>query len=186
MCQNIISAVKHYIYDSADGPGPAGIMQTPFKRKLLWHLLSENTASDTSIPEILKRVNMKDVVYWVANSWKEGSNESLAEVWKKLLPASSEVSSGAVNANVPEDNSCSDLPELSAQVDSEDVHVMVQDWLEDETPDPGHQILTDQEIVAETMVHNDQPIGVEDSKSDDDMRTLQKPVTAAQAAVDAL
>ena len=44
--------------------------KTRYKRKLLAHITLENESEDKSVPDILKGLTMKDVVYWVAAAWK--------------------------------------------------------------------------------------------------------------------
>ena len=38
-----------------------------------------------SIVEFVKQINMKDVVYMIAAAWKDNSNLTLRQSWKKLL-----------------------------------------------------------------------------------------------------
>jgi len=57
-----------------------------YKRKLLSHVILENESENKSVPEILKGINMKLVVYWIASAWDEASSDSLEKAWKKLLP----------------------------------------------------------------------------------------------------
>ena len=57
-----------------------------YKRKLLGHIILENESDEKSVPDILKGITMKDVVYWVAAAWQEASNDSLQKAWRNLLP----------------------------------------------------------------------------------------------------
>lgn len=50
-----------------------------YKRKLLGHIILENESEDKSVPDILKSIMMKDVVYWMAAAWQEASNDSLCK-----------------------------------------------------------------------------------------------------------
>ena len=168
-------------------PMDQGILESckrRFKRKLLWHVLTENESSNMSVPDILKKVNMKDVVYWVAEAWKEGSNESLAKAWKKLLTASSDMPAVTEGDDVTENGISDDLPDLAGRNDSEDMRAVVDVWLGDDANDPGHQILTDQEIVVEILAHNDPSINVDSSDDEGDDNELVaegKEVTPQQA-----
>ena len=44
----------------------------------------ENELADKSVPEILKAITMKYVVYWIAAAWEEASIGSLRN-WHNLL-----------------------------------------------------------------------------------------------------
>ena len=57
-----------------------------YKRKLLTHIILENESADKSVPEILKAITTKDVVYWRAAAWEEASIDSLRKAWCNLLP----------------------------------------------------------------------------------------------------
>ena len=57
-----------------------------YKRKLLAHIILENESADKPVPEILKAITMKDVVYWIAATWEEASTDSLHNDWRNLLP----------------------------------------------------------------------------------------------------
>ena len=59
-----------------------------YKRKLLSHIIMENESPHLSVPEILQKVTLKDVVYWISAAWNEASNDSLRKAWKHLLPES--------------------------------------------------------------------------------------------------
>ena len=51
-----------------------------YKRKLLAHIILENESADKPVPEILKAIPMKDVVYWIASAWEEASLTRMS--WK--------------------------------------------------------------------------------------------------------
>ena len=63
-------------------------MKKRYKRKLLSLIIMENESPDLSVPDILKKVTLKDVVYWISAAWNEGSSDSLCKAWKHLLPES--------------------------------------------------------------------------------------------------
>ncbi len=74
-----------------------------YKKRLLRHLIFENESSSLPLPNILKQLTIKDVVYWSAQSWEEASSSSLARAWNKLLqtaqtslPLASSAADGAV------------------------------------------------------------------------------------------
>ena len=57
-----------------------------YKRRLLHNLIIENELSELSVPEILKTITLKDVVYWITEAWSEASCDSLRKAWRNLLP----------------------------------------------------------------------------------------------------
>ena len=47
-----------------------------YKKNLSRHLRIENASSILSIPEIVKKITMKDAVYWCAQAWEETGLDS--------------------------------------------------------------------------------------------------------------
>ena len=82
-------------------------------------MLSENELRDVRVPQILKTVNMKNVVYWVAESWIEGSNSSLSQAWKKLLPELVATKYPGNETAVPSAVDNIEAPDLAVQSDDE-------------------------------------------------------------------
>ena len=84
-------------------------LKRQYKRKLLSHIIMEN--EDSSVPELLKSVTMKDVVYWISEAWNEATNDSLAKAWKQLLSESPDDSS---EVSTPNDEERDDEVEMTA------------------------------------------------------------------------
>ena len=62
-------------------------MKKQYKHKLLSHIIMDIELPDLSVPDILKKITLKNVVYpWISAAWNEGSSDSLRKVWKHLLP----------------------------------------------------------------------------------------------------
>lgn len=57
-----------------------------YKRELISHIILEDESEDKSVPNILKSVTMKNVVYGIAAAWEKATNDSLCKAWQKLLP----------------------------------------------------------------------------------------------------
>lgn len=160
----------------------------PCKRryKLLSQIVLEEESEDKSVPELLKAVTMKDVVYWIADAWKEATDDSLRKAWKNLLPEStgSESSSeSAARGDQPTAEAAVDDPPVADIVDSvrPDMRDAVAEWMEADTNEPGHQILSDDEIVAEVVVSEEEGDG-----SDEDEGEPVPPTVTPSAAFDAL
>ena len=78
-----------------------------YKGKLLAHILLENESTDKPVPEILKAITMKDVVYWIAAAWEEASPKSLHKAWRILLHES-DPDDGVSDSDVSLDSSIAD------------------------------------------------------------------------------
>ncbi len=91
-------------------------LKNRYKKHLLQHLIIENESSSLTIPEVLKQITIKDVVYWSAQAWDEASSSSLASGWKKLLQCET-VSQQSVSDSVTAEVVASDKHrEVSADV----------------------------------------------------------------------
>lgn len=122
-----------------------------YKKKLLSHVILESKSEDKSVPEVLKGINMKHVVYWISSSWDEASPDSLRKSWKKLLPECSSDS----DPDTQDDDSSSQLvnaevTEIASQL-GQDIENDITHWMEADVGDPGHQIMDDDEIVADMV-----------------------------------
>lgn len=59
-------------------------LKKKYRRRLLQRLL-QTTEGEGTIVEFLKNTTMKDVVYWVAESWDDIKTETLKKSWNKIL-----------------------------------------------------------------------------------------------------
>ena len=57
-----------------------------YKKQLLRHIILENGTSTLTVPEIVKKLTIKDAVYWSAQAWEEVTSLSLSRAWNKLIP----------------------------------------------------------------------------------------------------
>ncbi|GBM55381.1 hypothetical protein AVEN_120180-1 [Araneus ventricosus] len=72
-------------------------------RKMLLRKLIESDGSSDFLLQLLKNVTMKDVIYWVSESWDNVTQNCLAKSWKKLR--SSIADSSKVEQNEQKRNS---------------------------------------------------------------------------------
>ena len=63
-------------------------MKRRYKKSLLRHLILENASSTLSIPNLLKALTIKEVVYWSAQAWEGVPEDTLKRGWNKLLKSS--------------------------------------------------------------------------------------------------
>ena len=57
-----------------------------YKKQLLRHVILENESYMLTVPEIVKKLTIKDGVYWSAQAWEEATSTSLSRAWNKLIP----------------------------------------------------------------------------------------------------
>ena len=120
-----------------------------YKRKLLSLIILENASSDSSVPYLLKKVTMKDVVYWISASWNEASTDSLVKAWKHLLFESTDTPESSEDFT-QDDEGCSDEVDMAVGL-GPDVQDSVAEWFDSSVTDPGYQIIDDDEIVANAL-----------------------------------
>ena len=63
-------------------------MKQRYKKYLLHNVIIENSASSSSIPDIVKGVTIRDAVYWISQTWDEISEVTIKKSWRKLIPSS--------------------------------------------------------------------------------------------------
>lgn len=142
MDQNVIQTVK-----------------TAYKKSLLYGILSK----EGSVIEALKKTNLKDVVFNLANAWKKLSTKTIVCSWKKLWPTLSLLQAYEKQKKVdPEqqnkDTELNDLREAIIEQlvdDPNDVTATdIDAWLTGEEEEQ-YQIMTDDEIVADILDNGD-------------------------------
>ncbi len=97
-------------------------------------------------PTILKAITIKDAVYWIAEAWEEASSDSLRKAWRKLLHES--VSEDVSTEDTCPDSSIAETIETAGSLGSE-TQEAIAEWMDADIDEPGHQVLDDDEIVAE-------------------------------------
>ena len=153
--------------------GVLGPLKRRYKHKLLLHIIMENENPDSSLPELLKMVTMKDVVYWISDAWNEASSDSLAKAWKQLLPETPTTPESS-EISTQDDEGSNDEMEMTAAL-GQDIQDTVAEWLDSDLADPGHQITDDEEIVADTLKTNN------DEESDEEEGIEESTVTPHEA-----
>lgn len=152
-----------------------------YKRKSLANIILENDSTDKPVPDILKAVRMKEVVYWIAADWKETTEDSLRKAWPNLFPES---------ANDTEEPVIEDLLDrknaiaYSAVSLGEEAQNAVAEWLDADANKTGHQILDEDDLVAE-MAASDDELDRNDDVYEKDTASDGGAVTPA-AALEAL
>ena len=97
-----------------------------------------------TVPEIVKKLTIKDGVYQSAQAWEEATSTSLSRAWNKLIPPEPQIT--------PDDNNEEEVVEMEVfqQLNSEEESnwQSPSGWLEEDSEDPRYQMMTDDEIVA--------------------------------------
>ncbi|KAK9751248.1 Tc5 transposase DNA-binding domain [Popillia japonica] len=115
--------------------------------------------------QFVKKVNLKDCIYMLADAWESLTETNLQRAWGKLWPYDKgtdddEEEEAGIDGAVNEIRDiCSTLPGFE-QCDKDDA----MEWLGVDSNDPGYQILTDQEI-ADML--NDEDTDTIGSEGDD-------------------
>ena len=62
-------------------------MKINYRKKLLKALI-EGIEENKSVPETLKRFNLKDAVYWISETWDEVKPATIIKLWRKIINTS--------------------------------------------------------------------------------------------------
>ncbi|XP_053968354.1 jerky protein homolog-like [Anastrepha ludens] len=142
-----------------------------YYRKALLRSVLIGQEEDTTIPKIYKDINLKDADYMAAEAWANVKATTLKKSWNKLCPAV-ESEASPTSEEPTNENFVSEMVELMKEVsgfeecDQENVH----EWLEFGEDDPGYELLTDDDIIAQVQVSED-----DDEISDDIVSAKKSP-----------
>lgn len=114
-----------------------------YKKKLLRSLVMADEEG-TSMFTFLKSVNIKDVVYRSAQAWDDVPSSTLVKSWCKLLQGNDRQHEEI--EEIEDEVSPAKFHPLFKRLKSDISNEEVMDWLQG-TDDPGHQVLTDEDIV---------------------------------------
>lgn len=164
--------------------GVIGKMKKIYRKQLLRHLLLAEK-DEESVVQFIKKMNIKDSIYMLADAWDTLTKSNLQRAWNKLWPE--EQSAGEEITNVNEDCGVNEVAEICStipgfeQCDENDA----SEWLAVDNNDPGYQILSDQEIVS--MVSKEDAETVEpDGKIEDEIEDAGPTHSEAFLAADTL
>ena len=60
-------------------------MHVLYKKKLLRSFIGDDYENH-SFSQKLKEITIKDVIYWIAESWDSVKSETIIKLWRNLLP----------------------------------------------------------------------------------------------------
>ena len=145
-----------------------------YRKLLLRCVLAENEGENApSLLEVMKRVNMKDVVYMAGEAWESVTAGSIAKVWHKTLlhrkaqDRSDPFAGLEESADGGEDASedASEAAVMSGELQQAGFTVSttdVEDWLAVDSNEPGYSTLSEEEIVQLVTRREDESEGEED------------------------
>ncbi|XP_054745991.1 jerky protein homolog-like [Anastrepha obliqua] len=137
-----------------------------YYRKALLRSVLIGQEEDKTILEIYKGINLKDAVNMAAEAWANVKATTLKKTWNKLCPAV-ESEASPTSKEPPNENFVSEMVELMKEVSGfeECDQEIEHEWLEFDENDPGYELLTDNDIIAQVQVPEDDDD--EDEFSDD-------------------
>lgn len=156
-------------------PMDQGILQNiklGYKKQFLRSLIEENDGLLT-LKEKIKNVNLKDVIYWSAESWESVSEQTLRKSWKKIWPTLT------YEETVQENNDTEHVINLLKKVPGcEDVcEADVTEWAA--ADGYSHGDLTDDDIVTAVTQQTPEQNDSDDDANNDDQLVSHEDATAA-------
>ncbi|GBL79209.1 Tigger transposable element-derived protein 2 [Araneus ventricosus] len=143
-------------------------------RKMLLRKLIESDGSFDSVLQLIKNVTIKDVIYWVSESWDSVTQNCLVKSRKKLWPSladSNKVKQGEANKSEI-------LPLIKCIPGCEDAtEHTVTEWLSCDSE--ANQLYTDEEIIS--LVQNKPQDDSDLEESDEPENVLVSHSEAANA-----
>lgn len=158
--------------------GVMGCLKRTYRKLLLQSLLNESKES-TSLEEVLKRIDLKDVIYCLAEAWNSVKESTLEKSWSQLLEETVSETPSEVNGDEISNEEMSSLikklPGCENKQDSE-----VAEWL---NSDDTHYELTDQEIVEVVLESTDEDEDSREIIEDDGRVTAEEGYNALEVAL---
>ncbi len=138
-------------------------LKLSYRKKLLRRILEDRDETPSLIAK-LKMINIKDVIYWVAEAWESTSENLLRKSWNKLWPSLTYEEQSNENVVI---NNVVQVQELLQNISGcEDANENdVNEWLQADEND--HEILDDQQIVEMVLNRPDNIPDESESEADD-------------------
>lgn len=143
-------------------PMDQGVLQNiklHYRKMLLRTLIEEE--EDSSVRDRLKKVTIRDVIYWAAEAWEKCNKTLIQKSWKKLWP-----SLEFEKTNLPDAAPMTDLLQLVQQIPGceKAEETCLQEWIAQDGN--GHQELSDDDIVSMVIQNQDQDVPESDEEED--------------------
>ena len=149
-----------------------------YRRSMLQKILIEDEAGQ-SVIQCIKNINIKDVVYMSAAEWDDIPILTLARSWNKLLASEKATESDQTMEGMDTDHEES-VEALAKKLDHNLSDEDIINWMQEDSRDPGYQLLTDDEIIQQ--VTNPSAEESADMDDDEDQAEPTTTISCGQAA----
>lgn len=153
-------------------------MKRRYRKQLISKLLFEGDSDETNVVQFWKQLTIKDSVYMINEAWDSLPQCTIQRSWRKLAPYfDTETKTGEAAESV-DDEGTSEFISLFAEIpgcencSNDDVNM----WLNSDANDPGFQMLSDEEIIAEAQSQINS-----ESETDDEEVTQTTKITNSEA-----
>ena len=102
-----------------------------------------------SVIEGIKGINMKDVVYMCADAWDDIPAVTLTRSWNKLLASDKTTDSDKQSEDA--DSQGQSVKSFAKELDHNLTDKDINNWMNEDSSDPGCQVFTDEEIVQQIV-----------------------------------
>ena len=156
-------------------------MKRRYRKSLLRKLLMVD-GEGQSMVTFVKTINIKHVVYMVADAWEDIPSSTLCKSWYKLLatvPSPGSLPEGSDQSSEDGSQPGETCAQLMQQLDGTLTSEEIAQWMSVDSEDPGYQLATDEEIVQQVS-QTAQPES-SDEEDDEDVST-ESSITSSQAA----
>ena len=122
-----------------------------YKKSLLRKLIMADEEG-LSMITFVKGINIKDVVYMIADAWNDVLSSTLCKSWFKLLGSNISKNPQTSDSNASDSADLSESCEsIAKQLDSSLTSEDIAEWLAADSEDPGYQYATDEEIIQQVL-----------------------------------
>ena len=129
----------------------------------------------------VKKINIKDVVYRVAEAWDDIPSSTITKSWNMLLGNASPTTPASESQNESSDKADT-CHALLQQLDSNLTSGEISEWISSDADDPGHQVLSDEDIVREVLQPQHDEVIADLDNEEDQQEENTTVVTHGKAA----
>lgn len=135
--------------------------KSKYRKKFALHFLRDNNCS---YENKLKKLNLKDAIFWLAESWNEISSSTIKNSWRCLMDVQETENIEPANV-INLSNLWQKINPAPVQLTNDEINM----WIHDPT-DSATNIYTDEEILEEVLQNSTSTeIDMNDSDSDNDV-----------------
>ncbi|GBM78129.1 Jerky -like [Araneus ventricosus] len=146
-------------------------MKRHYKKKLIILNLSHNLKCEENLNEALKKINVKDVIYMIAQAWQLVKAATIRKSFHKIIVQKRREDESQQTENPTTDRELFEIIngiEGCEEVLEEDIF----EWLDIENQHPSFQILNDEEIIQAIDPSSDINDADNEDQDFEDLRTI--------------